>query len=194
VLKVEAHGDFDPSIPAEPFALATQEQFEAVDPPVLTPQLVHANVVSGGAAFEVEVQVSNNGEVRAHDLEVTLDGVTILEGPNPALITGLSAGDTATVQWTVQAPALPGSYDLGVDVVSTSYGETFTGDDASSFDVTACVGDLNGDGSIGQDDLGILLGDWGCTGPDCDGDIDGDGDTDQADLGALLGSYGEDCP
>jgi hypothetical protein len=53
-----------------------------------------------------------------------------------------------------------------------------------------CVGDLDGDGDVDQADLGILLGDWGCTGDDCVGDIDGDGDTDQADLGALLAHYG----
>ncbi len=51
-------------------------------------------------------------------------------------------------------------------------------------------GDLDGDGDVDQADLGILLGDWGCTGGDCAGDVDGDGDTDQADLGALLASYG----
>jgi hypothetical protein len=56
-----------------------------------------------------------------------------------------------------------------------------------------CPGDLNGDLLVDQADLGILLGDWGCTGGDCPGDIDGDGDTDQADLGALLANYGVDC-
>ncbi len=51
-------------------------------------------------------------------------------------------------------------------------------------------GDLDGDGDVDQADLGILLGDWGCTGGDCEGDVDGDGDVDQADLGELLGNYG----
>ncbi len=54
-----------------------------------------------------------------------------------------------------------------------------------------CLEDLNGDGSVGQDDLGILLASYL---QDAGGDIDGDGDTDQADLGALLGMYGEPCP
>ena len=55
-------------------------------------------------------------------------------------------------------------------------------------------GDLNGDGCVGHADLGILLGDWDCTGQDCAGDIDGDGDTDHADLGILLAHWGEGCP
>jgi uncharacterized membrane protein len=53
-----------------------------------------------------------------------------------------------------------------------------------------CPEDLDGDGTVGQADLGILLSAYGSTD---EGDIDGDGDTDQADLGALLGKYGEDC-
>ncbi len=54
-----------------------------------------------------------------------------------------------------------------------------------------CPADLDGDGTVGQSDLGILLSSYG---QDGGGDIDGDGDTDQADLGALLGVYGQDCP
>jgi DNA-binding beta-propeller fold protein YncE len=60
-----------------------------------------------------------------------------------------------------------------------------------------CPGDLDGDGEIGQSDLGVLLGDFGCESGgsgDCDGDIDGDGDTDQADLGVLLSRFGGPCP
>ncbi|HUU95362.1 MAG TPA: S8 family serine peptidase [Phycisphaerae bacterium] len=55
-------------------------------------------------------------------------------------------------------------------------------------------GDLNGDGCVDQQDLGVLLADWDCTGGDCPGDCDGDGDTDQEDLGILLAHWGEGCP
>jgi len=57
-----------------------------------------------------------------------------------------------------------------------------------------CPEDLNGDLFVGQEDLGILLADWNCTGGDCPGDIDGDGDTDQEDLGMLLALFGQPCP
>jgi len=53
-----------------------------------------------------------------------------------------------------------------------------------------CVGDLDGDGTTGQADLGILLADWGCTGGNCVGDLDGDGSTGQSDLGMLLADWG----
>ncbi len=55
-------------------------------------------------------------------------------------------------------------------------------------------GDLNADGCVDHADLGILLGDWDCTGQDCVGDIDGDGATDHADLGILLAHWGDGCP
>ncbi len=56
-------------------------------------------------------------------------------------------------------------------------------------DVPQCAADLTGDGRVCQDDLGILLGDFGCTGGACAGDVDGDGDTDQGDLGVLLAEF-----
>jgi hypothetical protein len=59
-----------------------------------------------------------------------------------------------------------------------------------------CPGDLDGDSSVGQSDLGILLANYGCNEglSLCSGDADGDGDTDQSDLGMLLSNYGETCP
>ena len=55
-----------------------------------------------------------------------------------------------------------------------------------------CVGDLDGDGDTDLADLGILLGDFGCTTPPgpCVGDLNGDGDTDLTDLGILLADFG----
>ncbi|MBW7904148.1 MAG: hypothetical protein LC135_13580 [Phycisphaerae bacterium] len=59
-------------------------------------------------------------------------------------------------------------------------------------DECECVGDLNGDGVVGQSDLGLLLSCFGQPGQAC-GDLTGDGETDQADLGVLLASYGRVC-
>ena len=66
--------------------------------------------------------------------------------------------------------------------------------DMGAYEFLGCLGDLDGDGDVDHADLGILLGDWGCTDGDCAGDCDGDGDTDQADLGVVLALWGQECP
>ncbi len=58
-------------------------------------------------------------------------------------------------------------------------------------DADPCPADLNGDGYIGQQDLGILLASYEIDGS---GDIDGDGFTGQSDLGLLLAAYDTPCP
>ena len=52
-------------------------------------------------------------------------------------------------------------------------------------------GDVNGDGEVNGEDLGLMLGDWGmCTSEECPADFNGDGIVDGADLGILLGAWG----
>lgn len=53
-----------------------------------------------------------------------------------------------------------------------------------------CPADLDGDGSVGGSDLGILLVAWGTS---TTADLNGDGLVDGADLGLLLNAWG-DCP
>ncbi|MCA9286375.1 MAG: spondin domain-containing protein [Phycisphaerales bacterium] len=53
-----------------------------------------------------------------------------------------------------------------------------------------CPADLNGDGMVGGEDLGLLLADWGGTGAS---DLDGDGTVGGSDLGLLLAAWGG-CP
>jgi Peptidase family C25/Propeptide_C25 len=79
--------------------------------------------------------------------------------------------------------------DLGSGSVVEAGIDAFQVDRFDCTDID-CPEDLDGDGAVGQSDLGILLSAYELTDA---GDIDGDGDTDQADLGALLARYGEDC-
>lgn len=60
----------------------------------------------------------------------------------------------------------------------------------------ACPADLNGDGSVNGQDLGILLGAWGtCVDPgSCPADLNADGSVNGQDLGILLGSWGQCAP
>jgi probable HAF family extracellular repeat protein len=55
-----------------------------------------------------------------------------------------------------------------------------------------CPADLDGDNSVGGDDLGIMLGAWGPA-PGNAADLDGNGAVDADDLGRLLAAWGP-CP
>jgi len=79
----------------------------------------------------------------------------------------------------------PGSYLLSVNrVTTTGYASIATL--AWIVDVTAVLGDLNGDGLVNGADLGLLLSNWGGTGI---GDLNVDGDVNGADLGLLLSAW-----
>lgn len=71
---------------------------------------------------------------------------------------------------------------------------------AATFEApTPCPGDLDGDGKVGQSDLGILLASYGlCPGQpgysSAAGGLAGDPCVTQADLGVLLANYGMTCP
>ena len=67
-------------------------------------------------------------------------------------------------------------------------------DHASQFfgPTAECPGDLNGDGQVNGQDLGILLLEWGCEGT-CEADLNGDDAVDGADLGIFFVAFGTSC-
>lgn len=204
VLKVEAFGTFDPDITTESFALATQESFAAATGPTFAADFSVPSSVPPSTQFQLTVEVSNAGDVAAHAVAVTLSGVQVVSGPNPAPLGSIAAGGKAQAIWTVAAAATPGTYPLDTAISSASYGETFAGTGQGSYKVEGgCTGDINGDGKTCQEDLGILLAAYG----DCEGDpgynpaanlATGGASAkciDQADLGVLLAAYGcGGCP
>jgi hypothetical protein len=107
---------------------------------------------------------------------------------------GLDGGGTINSSRTYNIPSnLEGDYYIGYivtasDDVDTSNNKAY--DRTTITIVSDCPADLDGDGFVGQSDLGILLSAYGVNDG---GDIDGDGDTDQSDLGILLGEYGTSC-
>jgi hypothetical protein len=57
---------------------------------------------------------------------------------------------------------------------------------------TGCGEDVDGDGTVGVDDLLGIISFWGpCV--ECNADVDGSGDVDVNDLLAVLGRWGQDC-
>lgn len=58
--------------------------------------------------------------------------------------------------------------------------------------VCPCLGDINGNGVVGADDLAVMLGGWGSCGScaSCPGELTGDCKIDALDLAILLGNWG----
>ena len=110
-------------------------------------------------------------------------GASVFESGN---VVSASAVDNVEHLW-VRGLA-PGSYLLSVtreDALSSVSNQAVVSwilDEAPGI-----PGDLNSDGSVDGQDLGILLGAWGGRGP---ADLNGDLVVDGIDLGILLGSWG----
>jgi serine protease AprX len=193
VVKVEAFGSFDPGIPAEEFALATQENFVAAAGPAFTPALNAPPSVPVGSSFVVSASVLNSGDLPAHNVLAALSGMTILSGANPATLGTVVEGAAPNLSWTVEAPASPGSYVISLAITSDSYGELFTGSTTATIQVThACRGDWNGDGVIDFNDFLAFLNDYNAGLPIAD--LNGDGIVDFNDFLEFLNFYNTPCP
>ena len=105
------------------------------------------------------------------------------------------SGEQST--YTKWAAGSPGPYTSGRDWAAMTVEINGTWIDATSSESfpavieVPCLGDLNGDKSVGAPDLAILLGAWG-TLPSV-ADLDFDGDVDATDMSILLGGWGP-CP
>jgi serine protease AprX len=196
VLKVEASGEFDPDIPVEEFALAAQENFAAAIGPAPATYFVHPPCVAPDAQFTVTVGLPNDGDLAAHNVSVELTGITVVSGANPADLGTVAVGAHPTVSWVVQGASDAGAYPFSVSILSDSYGELFSFSADSIYEVgdCPCVGDLDGDGTVGLGDLAIMLAHYDSPGGPDDGDLTGDGHVGLADLAILLAVYDTDCP
>jgi hypothetical protein len=117
----------------------------------------------GAAPAVYYFQVDNDATALA------FDGDELLIGGTSGLIVRANP-DTGQILGTMMAP-------ISIDAMAVRGGD--------------CPADLDGDGHIGQSDLGLLLGAYGTNDA---ADLDGDGDTDQSDLGHLLAKFGQSCP
>ena len=82
-------------------------------------------------------------------------------------------------------PGVWGNMDIHATIEAWNF---FAGCSAFS-----CIGDIDGDGEVGVNDLLELLGEFSvCTG-DCQGDLDGDGDVDVEDVLAMIQYWGATC-
>ncbi len=127
VVKVDVFGSLDPDVGIETFALATEENFEAVNPPAFT--IAGGASASPGRRFTLTLTVTNTGDVRAFDVEVDLGlpaGFSIVSGDDPQLLGDIDAGGSAQASWVIEAPCTTGNYFFTATASSVSYGESFS--------------------------------------------------------------------
>jgi len=85
-------------------------------------------------------------------------------------------------------PDAPGTFE-GID--NNCDGEIIG--DELTIEPGPCAGDLDSDLAVTVIDLGILLGDFGCSGANCVADITEDGVTNISDISSFLGAFGAEC-
>ena len=84
---------------------------------------------------------------------------------------------------------------VGLGPFNASDGTTWDNVTITTGVIPELAGDLNGDGFVGQDDLNIVLGDWGNMPPgDPRADPSGDGFVGQDDLNPVLADWGQGTP
>jgi hypothetical protein len=118
------------------------------------------------------------------------DGVPVVDGPTGTGSTIIIDENNLDVRNV--GPGDEGTYDCLI----TNLCGSATSNPGTLTVGGCCLGDLDGDGSVGLADLAILLAHFGHpNGANySDGDLDGDGDVDLGDLASLLPAFGTVCP
>jgi len=140
------------------------------DAPAVDIALAGGAVLFGDVSFtEVGDYISVPGG--SYDLEVRLAGTETVVLPLPNIAVSVN-----TVYSVFATGLVGGMPALGATIFIDAQGPSPAG-----------PADLNGDGVVDSNDLGLLLRDWGST--DSAADLNGDGVVDGADLGILLSSW-----
>jgi hypothetical protein len=150
----------------------------------------------GGAPVSAGVAVANFG-FGTDQARLSIQSVAV--PPGPFTLVGSTSGEIGAVPGSATfrfdpAGLSPGNYSRSVTI--TTRDESVPG--ASSSALTLVLNgtvtgappipaDLNGDGVVDGNDLGMLLAAWGLRGP---ADLNGDGTVDGNDLGMMLGAWG----
>ncbi|KAF5427619.1 CASH domain-dontaining protein, partial [Candidatus Methanophagaceae archaeon] len=142
IIKIEPFGLYPTGIYSEEYAMATEGNFSEVAPPELCVNLSIPSSVSSDSSFTASLKVTNTGDLKAHDVNATLNGPSVFTrvfGANPQNLGMISGGENKTVTWTVNASSVSSSQDyiISADVDSSSYGEYYTASDLNLITVTS---------------------------------------------------------
>ncbi|NJD53718.1 MAG: hypothetical protein FIB07_12725 [Candidatus Methanoperedens sp.] len=133
VLKINAK-NFAGGISSEQFALASEEGFNLTSLPDLRVEISNPDKVVQNNNFNVSVNITNPGNVSAHNVNVTLSlpsGFSIISGQNYSYLGSIAAGSRKNANWTVNSSSTGGNYSLNASFNSLSYNEAYSGSNTS---------------------------------------------------------------
>lgn len=131
ILKIDPHGTFPAGVTVEEYALAADELFVNVTPPVMELNLTNPENIAGGADFVLNFTINNSGGIAAHNVSVNMSlpsGFILVSGANPQSLGIISSGSSMNFSWLVRAPnaGLLTQYSLNATASSNSYGELYS--------------------------------------------------------------------
>ena len=152
----------------------------------------------GNAAnYEVHANgLASHDKVTASDGIILSGKITLVLGYAPAIgHTYIVGANDAAFPISGQFFGLPEGATVSSTFAGTTYNFaiSYVGGDGNDLVLNACFGDGTGDGVIDFDDMNIVLGNWGLTGPNVPGDLNGSGTVDFDDLNLVLGAWGSSC-
>ncbi|MGE3126759.1 MAG: S8 family serine peptidase [Fimbriimonadaceae bacterium] len=125
-IKVLTTGSFDPAVPSERFAIATEEGFTEATGPIMVASWQTGIALSAFAPFEVRATVRNNGDLPAFGITAEFKGFwDIVSGTNPQSLGVLNPGESRDAVWIVKRKLAAAFDQPRIDVRSNSYGENW---------------------------------------------------------------------
>ena len=142
ILKINPYDAFPSGITLEEYALAMDEEFVNVAPPILDILISNTESVDSGYDFTLNVTVENSGDISAHNVNTNItlpSGFIIISGANPRSMGSISSGDSKNVSWVVKAPetSLNTQYNIEVSTTSNSYDELYSNNSNNTIMVVA---------------------------------------------------------
>ena len=130
VIKVYAWSTTIGGLTAEPFALATEENFTAADPPSFTRNYSRPNYVGPNQVFDVTARIFNNGDVAAHSNSLTLTNIpgAAVVGDNAVTLPSITSGGGVQEHvYTIDTSGIAaGTHWFPLSITSNSYAETYS--------------------------------------------------------------------
>lgn len=151
ILKVDGFStNFSHGLDIEDYALGTDGGYSLATGPILNITQKVPSTASTLVNFTITATVTNNGDLKAHNVGITLNlptGLTILSGATTQSY-NISASSSAIATWIINATNGVGEYrNINSSFSSTSYGEMFTGKTPSNITNVILRTGLVGSGS-----------------------------------------------